>query len=103
MTTKKRLIDANKCPCNTCRTQYCGDPHRCTNFMMWLHYHREDAVEVVHGWWIESEAMSPLTFKCSECKGWVVKHSINERNFMYCPHCGAKMDGDRKDNERKAD
>ena len=98
MATKK-LIDANKCPCNTCRTQYCGDPHRCTNFMMWLHHRPEDAVEVVHGKWIDSYIVKRLqhgtypTVKCSNC-GCYFCDVINNHHFMYhyCPNCGAKMD-----------
>ena len=50
-----------------------------------------DAVEVVHGRWLPSESMV-LSAKCSECKGWVTKHSINEPDFKFCPNCGAKMD-----------
>lgn len=57
-----------------------------------------DAVDVVHGRWEPSEAMI-LSAKCSECKCWVTKHSIDEPDFRYCPNCGAKMDGEETDNE----
>ena len=57
-----------------------------------------DAVEVVHGRWIKSESMVRCA-KCSNCKGWVTKHSVNEPDSKYCPNCGAKMDGERKSNE----
>ena len=50
-----------------------------------------DAVEVVHGRWEQSKSMV-LSYKCSKCKGWVTKHSVNESDFNYCPNCGAKMD-----------
>ena len=43
-----------------------------------------DAVEVVHGRWEHSESMV-LSAKCSKCKGWVTKHSVNEPDFNYCP------------------
>lgn len=52
-----------------------------------------DAVEVVHGRWEHSKSMV-LSAKCSKCKGWVTKHSVNEPDFRYCPGCGAKMDGE---------
>ena len=52
-----------------------------------------EAEPVVHGRWEQSESMA-LSAKCSKCKGWVTKHSINEPDFNYCPNCGAKMDGD---------
>ena len=52
---------------------------------------------VVHGEWIPSKSMV-LSAKCSECKGWVTKHSVNEPDFRYCPNCGAKMDGDEEEN-----
>ena len=56
-----------------------------------------DAVEVVHGRWIKYKLGwddFALRFKCSACD-----HRIYERGYNYCPNCGAKMDGERKDNE----
>ena len=50
-----------------------------------------DAVEVVHGRWIESEPGCRL---CSHCLADVAIYS-GHRN--YCPNCGAKMDGERED------
>lgn len=51
-----------------------------------------DAVEVVHGWWIEKEYVDEpyggyYLFHCSEC----CVPNAQQRN--YCPNCGAKMDG----------
>ena len=50
-----------------------------------------DAVEVVHGRWI-NPSKPYLQFRilgiCSECETWA------DRNYNYCPNCGAKMDGD---------
>ena len=48
-----------------------------------------DAVEVVHGEWIEDINL----VKCSVCRE---KHYFGER-WNYCPNCGAKMDGERRD------
>lgn len=93
MEKEMRLIDANKCPCNTCRTQYCGDPRRCTNFMMWLHYDPVDATPVIHGKWIFDFSLDDMNFyKCSVCgrqEVLLAKECIEE-DCPYC-NCGAKM------------
>ena len=54
-----------------------------------------DAVEVVHGRWIETlvpdgyvQKASRMRKQCSAC-GWT-----NACRYHYCPNCGAKMDGD---------
>ena len=54
----------------------------------------KDAVEVVHGRWEHKKFWKKevlyFTKECSICH-----HSVSPRNeFQYCPHCGAKMDGD---------
>ena len=49
-----------------------------------------DAVEVVHGRWIDvALRFTQVKEKCSVCGGIVYAHGFN-----YCPNCGAKMDGD---------
>ena len=60
---------------------------------------RTKYVEVVHGRWHKPTPCSQEF--CINCGltpktnfGWLPP---------YCPNCGAKMDGERKDNERKAD
>lgn len=57
----------------------------------------EDAsVPVVHGRWIpfHSKISGDIQY-CSACEiGFVAKTD-------YCPRCGAKMDGERKDNENE--
>jgi hypothetical protein len=52
-----------------------------------------DAVEVVHGRWIEvlvlqTDISSLYDYTCSECE------IVSCRVSNYCPNCGAKMDGD---------
>lgn len=58
----------------------------------------EDAsVPVVHGRWADAgfgelPKHAPYGWACSVCGG----ISFNNE-YIYCPHCGAKMDGERKD------
>ena len=56
-----------------------------------------DAVEVVHGWWIdtgetyEDEKCRYNYWECSECNNQIAgRYGL----YYYCPNCGAKMDGD---------
>ena len=64
-----------------------------------------DAVEVVHGYWIDSTSVDHIgriiehSIDCSVCDSVfkddsraVVKHW--KERFKVCPFCGAKMDGD---------
>ena len=63
-----------------------------------------DAVEVVHGrWGTEKCNHKPhriknpekwVIYKCSVCC-----YSNGRKQSNYCPNCGAKMDGEGKDNE----
>ena len=58
-----------------------------------------EAVEVVHGEWIDiSEYVTTAyghldIFKCSNCSAEI---TIDDHDD-YCPNCGAKMDGHKKD------
>ena len=47
-----------------------------------------DVAPVVHGQWVEYQI--PPIICCSNCD-WAT--GIEEKNFQYCPNCGAKMDG----------
>ena len=47
-----------------------------------------DVVPVVHGRWVEYQI--PHIICCSNCD-WAT--GTEEKNFQYCPNCGAKMDG----------
>ena len=69
-----------------------------------------DAVEVVHGRWTHDAVQTCGLFddslpvwvdvmQCSVCNEYIE----GSHGTSYCPNCGAKMDGERKDNERKAD
>ena len=48
-----------------------------------------DVAPVRHGVWIEYQI--PPIICCSNCD-WAT--DVKEKNFNYCPNCGAKMDGD---------
>ena len=49
------------------------------------------AEPVRHGKWIYTPT-EPLGYVCSEC-------GKSSCSFTYCPNCGAKMDGERKEDE----
>lgn len=51
-----------------------------------------DVAPVRHGRWEVIDAEEPRRYGCSKCK----RLSWHMEN--YCPNCGAKMDGERKDN-----
>ena len=60
-----------------------------------------DAVEVVHGRWVQCEDWD-LDYECSVCGCYACENKYEDYNVLtpYCPNCGAKMDGERKDNDR---
>ena len=58
-----------------------------------------DVVEVEHGKWNFVRILNHLVYcECSKCKGKVYDHA-KYRQYLYCPHCGAKMDGKDDSNE----
>ena len=65
-----------------------------------------DAAPVVHGRWVKMTGMMPPEYhghyECSECQ-WHMKGLRNswtrEEELAYCPNCGAKMDGERMDDD----
>lgn len=62
-----------------------------------------DVQEVRHGRWInESRQMyGPISAQCSVCElfsgTW-----LRNAPYKYCPHCGAKMDGEREEEVENA-
>ena len=54
-----------------------------------------DAVPVVHGRWIFHDDDIMPWVSCSECG--ICTDSTNKTS--YCPNCGAKMDGERRDSD----
>lgn len=58
-----------------------------------------DAVEVVHGRWkpVDHDGSWRVDM-CSVCHRRM--HYVDyDQPYQYCPNCGAKMDGERKENE----
>ena len=51
---------------------------------------KANAVEVVHGRWVEHR---PNVYECTACNTWYGNYGGCEE-WAYCPNCGAKMDGD---------
>ena len=59
-----------------------------------------DVVEVRHGYWKEQDdGWDGVMYTCSVCHcDWVtIDGTPSENNMRYCPECGAKMDGERKE------
>lgn len=60
-----------------------------------------DVVEVRHGHWISQEEAVQLdrydlAYTCSVC-GHCDWDCTESENFNFCPNCGAKMDGERRE------
>lgn len=58
-----------------------------------------DAAPVVHAYWLDCSEGNDGTVcrKCSACKDMQIHYYTYYPN--YCPECGAKMDGERRDSE----
>ncbi len=64
-----------------------------------------DVVELRHGHWIEdNKRQKSYKFICSACGGVAYSPQPNTKNphtkacaYKYCPHCGAIMDGERRE------
>lgn len=50
-----------------------------------------DVAPVVHGHW---QLTGLISCRCSECQHLELKGSME---YLYCPHCGAKMDKEDED------
>ena len=53
-----------------------------------------DVAPVRHGHWIDGFIPDSMLCGCSECEFTCGAHS-----FLYCPSCGAKMDGETEGND----
>ena len=56
-----------------------------------------DVVEVVHGEWISCKNNSG--YKCSRCSARIKNSEYVHGNHIWCHKCGAKMDGERKEQQ----
>ena len=57
-----------------------------------------DVVEVVHGEWEDTNLINgDIGWRCSVCGFGVMRWNANH----YCPNCGARMDGERKDGDKE--
>lgn len=100
MATEKRLIDAYKLE-NLVRRNSARYHHADDVIAAIAKQPTVDAVEVVHGRWIDKREIPSYSNKnipvveCSKCRC-LFCDIINVHSFMYhyCPNCGAKMDGD---------
>ena len=99
-----RLIDADALKRDIC--QYCNDvysdepcePSDCEHMRIIGNQPTIDAVEVAHGRWIKKTADCIYYYACSECGESVLRSQFGCDFFSeFCPNCGAKMDGERKD------
>lgn len=55
-----------------------------------------DVVEVVHGEWIAEIERTGTYSHCSECRCRCAGYTPN---YKYCPSCGAKMGGGKRENK----
>ena len=64
-----------------------------------------DVAPVVHGRWDDSGRYifpgGGTAVRCTECGCALTESEYHLNNWNYCPVCGAKMDGERKDNENE--
>lgn len=95
MTTERWLIDAKPLMKNGWHLVQTGESNRFLRSMSLADVPPVDAAEVKHGRW--ELYPSSMHRRCSVCKMEYEKPKFNIR-ANYCPNCGAKMDGERKDN-----
>ena len=113
MASEKRLIDVEQAKRATYEEIFWTESEQAVvrNFLAKLP--KVDAVEVVHGIWLVDDYDSGdpgyysayIEVHCSKCGdelgaesgqyGWSYGDPFP---LNYCPNCGAKMDGERKDN-----
>ena len=61
-----------------------------------------DAIPVQIASWVShgiGQENVPWGYNCSRCGKWFVIGEATADEYHYCPNCGAKMDGERKDGD----
>lgn len=93
-----RPIDADKLVKNAYSAVFMGrNSNRLKQLVMWIvddlinTTPTIDAVPVVHGRWVNNGIPDSMLSGCSVCGC-----PYGSSGFRYCPHCGAKMDGDEE-------
>lgn len=76
--------------CSTCKANKVCD-HNEYGFENCNNHIPLDVVEVNHGEWIKVSEKYPR-YVCTACN-----HLFNNKNYNYCPCCGARMDGTPKE------
>ena len=97
MANEKQLIDLWSVNMNEVDTSDCTDVEDILSAVISYlsELHTVDAVEVVHGRWIEHVEIGAMNnhYECSACH-WKTPSFTIARDSNFCPNCGAKMDGD---------
>ena len=100
MANEKRLIDANALTDDT----YILNGWDAPIIRAWLaDQPTVDAVEVVHGHWLNLGGKRKMDLYCSVCNRRASNFVGGYEDWWdlwmprYCPHCGAKMDGGNED------
>ena len=88
-----RLIDADKL--RTIRSIQSGDFNSIETIQKWIDdAPTVDAEPVKHGEWIPKiTELGTMIFRCSACQ------KFSNLHWAYCPQCGAKMDGERREDD----
>lgn len=94
MATEKRLIYLDEALEATHKEVFWTESEQAAVRSFLVKQPKVDAVEVVHGRWIEHSHLE-VGGECSVC-GWQFQWFENDEAH-YCPHCGAKMDGGNND------
>ena len=102
---KRRLIDADAIY-DAVERRYqvsSGIEHRCERDLLDLICSTDtvDAVEVVHGRWEQHDGISicPSCHSMFDVDLKMIQVPSTFEMPIHCPHCGAKMDGERREGE----
>ena len=96
MANEKRLISLDEALKATRSEIYWTESQQAAVRLFLVQQPRVDAMEVVNGRWVKDEEASKnhieAIYSCSACQNHDAWGEMEKTN--YCPHCGAKMDGE---------